>query len=79
MRLYLCLYLCWCLYLCRYRCLYLWTQGAEGKELLRAVYRKAQETARNQLQGAGMIVNADDADPLLLCLDGKPSGIKPKP
>jgi hypothetical protein len=48
-----------------------YASGAQGKELLRAVYWKACETAREEYRGSHVLVNADQHDPLLPCFDGK--------
>ena len=48
-----------------------YASGAQGKELLRAVYWMARETAREVYRGSHVLINADQHDPLLPCFDGK--------
>ena len=53
-----------------------YASGAQGKELLRAVYWKARETAREVYRGSHVLINADQHDALLPCFDGKAHGPK---
>jgi len=56
-----------------------YASGEQGTDLLRGVYWKARQAARDEFKGAGMIVNADDGDPLLVTLDGKTTASKSAP
>mmetsp|Transcript_17688 Transcript_17688/g.28268 ORF Transcript_17688/g.28268 Transcript_17688/m.28268 type:complete len:436 (-) Transcript_17688:35-1342(-) len=53
-----------------------YASGKHGLDLLRAVYWKARQSARDEFKGAGMIVNADAADPYLDSLDGNAAAPK---